>query len=77
MCAWGHQLAIPFAEPDGRFPPDRLDRGGELFQAQWPVPTDVRGRPLRPGAFDESTTRMGMARRGHAALLTTGSTRRF
>ncbi len=34
MFAFGHQVAIPFAEPDLGFPADRLDRCGELFQAQ-------------------------------------------
>ncbi len=72
--AFGHQLAIPFAEPDLRFPTDRLDRCGELFQAQLQVPTDFRWIPVRPGAFDESTTRMGIARLGNAALLTTRPT---
>ena len=74
LFACGHQLAIPCAEPDWRFPTDRLDRGRELFQAQLQVTTDVRGIPVGPGAFDESTTRMGVARLGQAALLTTWPT---
>ena len=37
-----------------RFPTDRLDGCGELFQAQLQVPTDFRWIPVRPGAFDES-----------------------
>jgi hypothetical protein len=74
MFALGQQLARPFAEPDWRFPPDRRDRCRALFQAQWQVTTDVRWSPVGPGACDERTTRMGVARLGQAALLTTWPT---
>jgi hypothetical protein len=33
MFAFGHQVAIPFAEPDLGLPADGLDRCGELVQA--------------------------------------------
>ena len=77
MFACGHQLARPCAEPDVRLPTARLDRCGELFQAQLQVPTDFRWLPVGPGAFDESTTRLRIARLGNAALLTTRPTRIF
>ena len=77
MFACGHELAIPLAEPDWRCPTDRLERCGELCQAQLSVPTELRGIPIRPGAFDESPTRMAMARLGQAAVLTTRPTRIF
>jgi hypothetical protein len=73
--ASGHQLAIPCAEPDVRLPAERLDRGGELFQAQGPVPAAVRWRPRRPGTFHQGTTRRGLPGCGQAAVLTTCPTR--
>ncbi len=70
MLAFGHELAIPFTEPDLGLPADRLDGCGELFQTQVQV-TTARGRlPIRPGPFDKGTTGLGMAGLGHAALLT-------
>ena len=75
--AFGHQVAIPFTEPDLGFPADRLERGGELFQAQLEVTTDLGRIPVRPGAFDEGTTRMRIASLGNATLLTTSPTRIF
>jgi hypothetical protein len=74
MFAFGHQRALPCAEPDWRFPTDGLERCGELCQAQGQGPTDCRWLPVRPGAFDASTTRLGMARLGNAAWLTTRPT---
>ena len=75
--AFGHGLAIAFAEADLGLPADGLDRCRELFQAQLQVPTDFRWIPVRPGAFDESPTRMSIARLGNAALLTTRPTQIF
>jgi hypothetical protein len=37
----------------------------------------ILAQPVRPGAFDESTTRLGIARLGQAALLTTRPTGLF
>src|SRR5215813_7927541 len=68
--AFGHQVAIPFAEPDLGFPADRLERCGELVQTPLEVTTDLGGIPIRPGAFDQSTTCMRLPSLGHAALLT-------
>src|SRR4029453_2727813 len=72
--AFGHQVAIPFAEPYLGFPADRLDRWGELFQTQLEVTTDLGRIPIRPGAFDQSMTRMRIPSLGNAALLTTPPT---
>jgi hypothetical protein len=69
MFPCGPQLALPCAEPDLGFPTDGLERCGELFQAQLPVSTALGWIPIGPGPFAQGTTGMGMARRGHAALL--------
>ena len=58
--AVGHQVAIPLTEPALGFPADRLERGGELCQAQWEVTTDLGRIPVRPGA---------PTRGGHARML--------
>src|SRR6266851_1178512 len=70
MFACGHQLAIPCAEPDLRLPAAGLQSWGELCEAPWHVPTDFRRITGRPGAFDEGTTRRGIASLGNAAMLT-------
>jgi hypothetical protein len=69
LLAFGHALAIPFTEPALGLPADGVDRGGELFQTQLQVPTDLGRLPVCPGPFDQGTTRLGMAGLGHAALL--------
>ena len=74
MFAFGHQVAIPCAEPDLGFPADRLDRWGELCQTQLEVTTALGRRPIRPGAFDQRMTRMRIPSLGNAALLTTPPT---
>src|SRR5215470_18995610 len=75
--AFGHQLAIPFAEPYLCLPADGLDRGGELLQAQLEMAADFRWIPIGPGTFDQGTTGMSIASLGHTALLTPRSTRIF
>ena len=70
IVVFGHQLALPFTEPDRGLPAAGLDRCGELCQAQWQVKT-ARGRILiGPGPFDAGMTGLGMPGLGHAALLT-------
>src|SRR4029453_13682458 len=69
MFAFGHELAIAFAEPDLGLPADGLNHCGELLQAQLQVPPDFGRIPVGPGPFDEGTTRMRIAGLGHAALL--------
>jgi hypothetical protein len=71
MFACGHQRSRPFAEPDLRLPADGLDRFGELFSAPLQMTTEVGGIPVRPGPFNQGTTRMGMPWLGDAAVLTT------
>ena len=50
--AFGHELAIAFAEPDLGLPADGLERAGELCQAQVEGPTACGRIPLGPGPFD-------------------------
>ena len=71
---FGYELALPFAEPDLGLPADGLERGRELVQAQLEMPTDLGGIPGGPGAFNQGTTRMGIAGLRNAALLTTWPT---
>jgi hypothetical protein len=71
MFAVGHARALACAEPDLGLPADGLHRGGELCQAQGPVPTDVGRIPVGPGACAEGTTRRWIAGLGHAAGLAT------
>jgi len=70
IVAFGHELAIPFAEPDLGLPADGLDHGGELFQPPLEVSTALGRIAGRPGAFDEGTTRMRLPGLGTTALLT-------
>ena len=64
----GHQVAIALAQPHLRLPTAVLDRLWELLQPELSVATDFGGIPVGPGAFDEGTTRMGMAGVGDPPL---------
>src|SRR5215831_14000919 len=68
--AFGHQLAIPCAEPYLCLPADGLDRCGELLQTSLQVPTDFGWIPIGPGTFDQGTPGMSIAGLGNTALLT-------
>src|SRR5438093_585059 len=72
--AFGHQLAIAFAEPYLGLPADGLDRCGELLQTQLQVSTDCGRVPVGPSTFDQGMTRMSIPSFGNAALLTTSPT---
>src|SRR4029450_4382383 len=70
-----NQLAVPFTEPDLGFPTDVLDRFGLFFQSGVWSAAHFRWVPIRPGAFNEDTTGMGIAGFGNgplAASLATG-----
>jgi hypothetical protein len=77
LFALSHQLMIPCAEPDLGLPADGLHRLGAFLEPSLHLTTDVGRIPVRPGPLDQDTTRMGMARLGHTALLTPRPTGRF
>jgi hypothetical protein len=69
------QLSVALAEPYLRLPADILYGFGELVQASLQVTTDFRRITVRPGAFDECVSSLGVPRLGDRALtppLTTG-----
>ena len=66
----GAQLPIAFAQPHLGLPTDILDRLGQLLQAQLEMPADFGRVAIGPGAFDQGTAGMGIARLGDAALAT-------
>ena len=68
--AFGHQVAIPFTEPDLGLPADGLDRCGALFQAELEMTTDFGRIAVCPGTFDQGTPGMGIPGLGDAPLLT-------
>ena len=70
MFAFRRALTIPFAAPALGLPADRLERGRELCQAPWEMPTALGWLPVGPGAFKQGTPRMGLAGLRQAALLT-------
>src|SRR5215470_9688040 len=74
MFALGHQLAIPFTEPDLGLPAEGLQRCGELCQTPLQGPTDFGRIPVCPRTFDEGPTRRCIAGLGQAPLLTTWPT---
>ena len=73
MFAFGHQLSIPFAESYRCLPAYGLDGFGKVLQAQWQVTTDVGRLTIRPDAFDQGPTRLGIVGLGHATLLVDGN----
>ena len=71
----GDQFAVPFTEPDLGLPADVLDRFGLFFESELEMPAHFRWVPIRPGAFNEGATGMGIPGFGHgtlAASLATG-----
>ena len=69
-----HQLSVAFAQAHLGLPTDVLDGLGTLLQAQLEMPTDFGGVAIGPGAFDQGTAGMGVARLGDAALTAPLST---
>jgi hypothetical protein len=75
MGASGDALPIAFTEPDLGFPPDVLDDLRLFFASPWEMATDLGGRAIRPGPFDQRPAGMDGTRLGHgtlAALLGAG-----
>ena len=71
----GDQCAVPFPEPDLSLPTAILDRFGLFFSSELEMPAHLRWVPIRPSAFNEGATGMGMPGCGHgtlAASLATG-----
>ena len=70
-----NQLTVPFTEPDLGFPTDVLHGFGLFFQSELEMSAHFRWVPIRPGAFNEDATGMGIAGFGNgplAASLATG-----
>src|SRR5215510_1164068 len=62
--SWG-----AFTQPDLGLPTDVLDHFRLLLESQLAMATDLGGRAVRPGAFDQSPTGMGITGFGHRPLL--------
>ena len=58
----GEQFSVPFTEPDLGLPADVLDGFGLLFQSELEMPADFSRIAIRPSAFDQDATSMGIAR---------------
>jgi hypothetical protein len=70
MFASGNESPVTFTEPHLGLPTDILDRFGELFQSQLQMATHLGRIAVGPGPFNESATRMGIARFGNGPLAT-------
>jgi hypothetical protein len=64
----GDQFAVPFTEPNLGLPADVLERFRLFFQSELEMPAHFRWVPIRPGAFDQSTTGMRIPRFGNGPL---------
>jgi hypothetical protein len=64
----GAQVPIPFAEPHLGLPTDILEAFGSLFQPELEMATHLRRVARGPGAFDQGTSGLGMARLGDPSL---------
>ena len=64
----GAQRSVAFAQAYLGLPTALLARRGHLRQASWQRPADFRGEARGPGACDQGTAGMAVARRGDAAL---------
>ena len=69
MFASCHTLSVAFAQPDLGFPADVLDHLGLFVASQLERSTDRGGRAVRPGAFDEHASGMGVASFRNPSLL--------
>jgi hypothetical protein len=65
----GHQALGAFAQPDWRLPTAGLNHFGLVFEAQLSLAADLRGIAVRPGAFDEHASGMGVASFRNPPLL--------
>ena len=70
MFASCDEASVAFTEPHLRFPTDVLDDLRLFFESQLPMSTDLGGITIRPGAFDQDATGMGVACLGDRSLAT-------
>ena len=68
MLAAGEQSSIALAQPDLGFPTDVLDGFRWCFESELQMPADFRRIAIRPSAFYQSATSMGVAGFGDGAL---------
>ena len=64
-----HEVSVAFAEPGLGLPTDVLDDLGLVFESQLQVSTDLRGIAVGPGAFNQSTSGLGVPGFGNGPLL--------
>ena len=69
VCALGYQASGALTQSDWRLPTDVLNHCGLVFEAQWQLAAHLRGRAIRPGAFDQDAAGMGMASLCHPSLV--------
>ena len=60
MFASCRQASGAFAEPDLGLPTDVLDHFGLFFEPQLQMAADLGGIAIRPGAFDQDASSMGV-----------------
>ena len=63
-----HEASVAFPEPHLGFPPDVLEHLGLFFEPSLQLSADLGGITIRPGAFDQDASGMGMARFGDGAV---------
>lgn len=68
MLAAGEQSSIALAQPDLGFPTDVLEGFRWCFESELQMPAALRGLAIRPSAFDQGASRMGIAGFGDGAL---------
>ena len=64
-----HQALVALAQPDLGLPTDVLNAFGLVFEASLQMATHLRGRAVRPSAFDQHAARMGITGLRHPSLL--------
>jgi hypothetical protein len=70
MFASCDEASVVSTEPPLRLPPDGLDDLRLVFESQWQMAPDLGGITIRPGAFDQDATGLGVAGLGDRSLAT-------
>jgi hypothetical protein len=73
----GDQTSIALAQPDLGLPADVLDGLGLSLESEGPMSPHLSWIPVRPGAFDQGATGMGVAGLGDGALAAALARGRF
>ena len=63
-----HEASGACTPPALGFPTDGLDALGLLFESEWPMAPDLRGRAVGPGACDQNASGLAGASLGNRSL---------